>query len=90
MTTSARLEMRVDPTLKAAAERAAVLSGARSLTEFVIEAIREKASAVVANHERLRLTDQDFDHFFAACLVDNEPSKRLREATQRHDQAGYR
>ncbi len=90
MPATARLDMRIDPRLKADLERAASLSGSRSLSEFISQAIREKADKVLQEHERIVLGNQVFDAFLDACLQDSaEPSKPLREAAQAHDEAGF-
>jgi uncharacterized protein (DUF1778 family) len=81
--------MRIDPKLKAEAERAAALSGSRSLTEFVLQAIREKSATVIREHDRITLEAADFEAFFAACSASEQPGKRLKEAARRHDEEGY-
>jgi uncharacterized protein (DUF1778 family) len=86
---AARLDMRIDPGLKAEAERAAALSGSRSLTEFVLQAIREKSATVIREHERITLEAEDFEAFFRACSEPVTPGPRLREAAKRHDDGGF-
>ena len=89
MPAEARLDMWVDPHLKAEAERAAALIGSRSLSEFVTQAIREKTATVLRERERMVLADRIFDDFFAACLADEGPNQKLREAAERHDAQGF-
>lgn len=89
MPATARLDMRIDPQLRTDVERAAALTGARSLSEFVTQALREKTEQVLQAHERLVLGNQVFDDFFAACMADAEPAEGLRKAARLADKAGF-
>mgnify|MGYP000491572394 CR=1 FL=1 len=88
MPATARLDMRIDPQLRADVERAATLMGARSLSEFVTLALREKTQQILESHERLILSNQAFDDFFAACTLDSKPSKVLQDAARETDTLG--
>lgn len=90
MPATARLDMRIDPQLRSDVERAASLMGARSLSEFVTQALREKSQAVLQMHTRMVLSNQVFDDFFAACEQDEEPSQGLRDAARLTDKLGIR
>lgn len=85
MPATARLDMRIDPQLRADVERAATLMGARSLSEFVTLALREKTQQILESHERLILSNQAFDDFFTACTLDSQPSKSLQDAARETD-----
>ncbi len=63
MTATARLDMRLQPSLKQDAGRAATLIGARSLTEFVVQAIRDKTASVFDEKEHITLPRLAFDDF---------------------------
>jgi len=67
MPASARLDMRLQPSLKQDAERAAALIGSRSLTEFVVQATREKTNTILQEKERIILSGRAFDNFITAC-----------------------
>lgn len=90
MVATARLDMRIDPQLREEVERAAALIGARSLSDFVTQALREKTRQVLQSHERLVLNNQVFDDFFTACMEDSEPSEGLLEAARITDELGIR
>ena len=56
---AARFEARITETQKALFQRAAVLGGHRTLTDFVINSAQEKAEAIVRDSEILRLSEKD-------------------------------
>jgi uncharacterized protein (DUF1778 family) len=84
--TDARLDLRLDPDIKQLASRASALSGARSLSEFVIQAVREKALRVMEEAETLKLNNQAFDAFWQACETAPAPNAALRAAARRRKQ----
>ena len=43
---------------------------------------------VLQSHERLVLSDQYFDDFYAACMEDSKPSEELLEAARITDALG--
>ena len=90
MASTARIEMRVSPDIKLEAERAAALLGMKSLTEFITQAVHEKAQAVIQSQERLTLSNDVFDQFFAACEADVEPSEKLRSLVEKVDKQGFK
>lgn len=65
-----RITARVTDELKERAEEAAALSG-RTLTEFISEAIREKADEVIREQYVLELSERDMDVLLAA--IENPP-----------------
>lgn len=89
MPASARLDMRLQPSLKQDAERAATLIGARSLTEFVVQAIREKTTTVLNEKERIALSSRAFDDFITACEQPSTLGSALKKAAARHDEKGF-
>ena len=89
MPATARLDMRLQPSLKQDAERAAILTGARSLTEFVVQAIREKTEMVLEEQTSIRISNHAFDQFMAACEENHSPSKTLEKAASDHDRLGF-
>ena len=90
MAATARIEMRVTPDVKREAERAAALLGMKSLTEFITQAVHEKAQAVIQSQERITLSNDVFDQFFAACEADAEPSEKLRSIAEKVDRQGFK
>lgn len=81
--TSARLDLRIDPAIKELAARASALTGSHSLSEFVIQAIREKSVRVIEEAEVYRLNSQSFDAFVAACEAAPAPNEALLSAKRR-------
>ena len=63
----ARLDLRLDPEIKNLASRASALVGSKNLSEFVVQAIREKASRTIEEAEVVRLNSEAFSAFQAAC-----------------------
>ena len=84
----ARLSCRIRPQVKESAEAAAHLLG-QSITDFTEDALAEKAKAVLAEHERILLSEEAFTAFFAAISSEPEkPSEKLLDAVavyKRHD-----
>ena len=60
----ARIDLRLDAMNKALLERAAALLDT-SLSDFTTGAALDKARAVVAEHERLYVSHQAFDHLLS-------------------------
>lgn len=83
---NARLDLRLDPDIKQLASRASALCGSRSLSEFVIQAVREKALRVMEETETLKLSNQAFDAFWQACEAAPAPNTALQAAQRRRRQ----
>lgn len=80
MASTTRIDMRIDESIKVAAEKAAALKGMKSLTEYVVRLIEKDAEKVIREHESITLKDDVFDRFMAACEQADAPNKKLREA----------
>lgn len=79
---SERLNARITPSAKALLERASSLEG-RSITDFVVAKAMEAAVRSIADYDRILLTEQERDRFFAALLAPPKPSERARKAAKR-------
>ena len=77
-----RIDMRVDETIKAAAEKAAALEGMKSLTEYVVRLIEKDSQRVIREHKSITLEDDVFDRFIRACDAAQTPNQKLREARE--------
>lgn len=77
-----RIDMRVDETIKAAAEKAAALEGMKSLTEYVVRLIEKDSQRVIKEHESITLEDDVFDRFIQACEAVQSPNQKLRAARE--------
>ncbi|MFM2387791.1 MAG: hypothetical protein RL660_2548 [Bacteroidota bacterium] len=76
----ARFDARLTKTQKEFFERAAILGGYRSLTDFVILAVQEKAKAIVQESEQVIASAKDSQIFFDAISNPKKPSKALKGA----------
>ncbi|MCP3669414.1 MAG: DUF1778 domain-containing protein [Gammaproteobacteria bacterium] len=85
-----RIDMRIDPSIKAAAEKAAALQGMKSLTEYVVRLIEKDANQVIQAYESITLKDDVFDRFITACEVANKPNRKLREALKYAEEQNIR
>ncbi|WP_414619625.1 DUF1778 domain-containing protein [Calothrix sp. CCY 0018] len=83
--TTARLEARVNPEIKALWQKAADLQGV-TLTDFVIASVQTAAYKVIEQHQTLKLSEQDALSFVEAILNPPQPSDALKEATLRYQQ----
>jgi uncharacterized protein (DUF1778 family) len=79
MTTTARINFRIDPEEKALASKAAALMG-MTLAEFVRWAALEKAQGVLDRETRITLTDHDFAAFAHALTAAFSPKPALTSA----------
>jgi uncharacterized protein (DUF1778 family) len=75
----ARLSCRVSARIKGRAEEAAALLG-QSMTDFTEAALADKAQAVLDQHERIHVSERDFDRFVAAIESPIEPTPPLQAA----------
>jgi uncharacterized protein (DUF1778 family) len=75
-----RIDMRIDESVKVAAERAAALEGMKSLTEYLVRLIERDTERVIKEHESITLKDTVFDRFIQACEAAEAPNKKLRDA----------
>ena len=85
-----RIDMRIDETVKAAAEKAAALEGMKSLTDYIVQLIEKDAQRVIKAHGMIVLKDNVFDRFIQACDAANTPNKKLREAKSFAKRKGIR
>lgn len=74
---SERLNARLTPRAKALVQEAAALAG-RSVTDFVAEAVQEKALATIRNHRIWVLNEEQSLAFARAILDPPEPTERQR------------
>jgi uncharacterized protein (DUF1778 family) len=75
-----RIDMRIDETVKAAAEKAAALEGMKSLTEYVVRLIEKDSQRIIKEHESITVESDVFDRFILACNTAEAPNQKLREA----------
>lgn len=79
MSTS-RLDIRLQAALKKKIEKAAVLQGYKSLTEYLIHTMSEDADQVIKNHEETEIDSDLFSRFIQACEEAEEANPAAVEA----------
>ena len=85
-----RIDMRIDESVKAAAEKAATLKGMKSLTEYVTKLIEKDATEVIQAHQSIKVQDDVFDRFMAACEAAESPNQKLKDAHKFANKTGIK
>ena len=80
----ARFDTRLPKDQKLLFERAAKLGGYRSLTDFVVLTVQEKAVEIVREKEQILASEQDCEIFFTAITGDTQPNDKLISAVQEY------
>jgi uncharacterized protein (DUF1778 family) len=78
-----RLEARIPREQKMLFQHAAELQGV-TLTDFVIDALKEAAMKTVEDHTVIRLAAEERETFLHALLNPPRPNQALREGAQRY------
>ena len=78
----ARFDAKIPKAQKDLFEYAASLGGFRTLTDFIINAVQEKANAIVLEHNTILASEKDREIFFDALMNPSSPNQQLREATE--------
>jgi uncharacterized protein (DUF1778 family) len=76
----ARFDARLSKEQKQFFEKAAYLGGFRSLTDFVLLTVQEKAKEIVKEKEQIIASEKDSEIFFDAITNPREPSETLKAA----------
>jgi Uncharacterized protein conserved in bacteria len=76
----ARFDARLPKELKDFFEKAALLGGYRSLTDFVILTVQEKAKEIIREKEQIVASEKDSNVFFEAVTQYKKPNKALKDA----------
>lgn len=76
---SARLEARISHDLHVVVKRAAEIQG-RTVTDFVIHALRSAASQAIEQADHVRMTMADQEAFAQALIAPAKPSAALKRA----------
>lgn len=80
-TKNARFDTRISKQQKVFFEKAAKLGGYRSLTDFVIVAVQEKAKEIIAEREQIIASQKDNEIFFDALIHPKAPNEALLKAS---------
>lgn len=81
---NARFDTRLSIEQKQFFERAAVLGGYRSLTDFVLSTVQEKAKHIVEEREQVIASQKDSEVFFNAVMNAEKPNKDLTDAVKNY------
>lgn len=76
----ARFDARLSKEQKQCFEKAAYLGGFRSLTDFVLMTVQEKAKEIIREKEQVIASEKDAQIFFSAIAKPGKPSSKLKAA----------
>ena len=82
-TKTERVQIRIDPVAKHMLERAAALAKT-TVSAFVVNSALEAADRLISKHERLAISQRDWNRFFDALVDPPEPNAALRRAFAAH------
>jgi len=80
----ARFDAKIPKSQKQLFEYAASLGGFRTLTDFFINAVHEKATAIIREHNTILASEKAREIFFDALMNPPGPSQKLRDAAERY------
>lgn len=81
----ARFDARLPKEQKDFFEKAALLGGFRSLTDFVLSTVQEKAKEIVQEKEQIIASEEDAITFYNAITNPKKPSKALKNALKEYE-----
>lgn len=79
-----RFDARLSKEQKSFFERAAVLGGYRSLTDFIVATAQEKAKEIIKEKETILASQRDSEIFFDAIMNTAKPNDALRAAADQY------
>ena len=81
----ARFDTRLPLEQKLNFERAAILGGYRSLSDFVISSVQEKAKQIIKERETVLASQRDSKIFFEAITKADKPNDELISAAKQYN-----
>lgn len=84
---TARFDTRLSKEQKEFFEYVAGLGGFRTLTEFIMSALQEKAKIIIEKHNTTLSSKKDREVFFHAMVSPPKPNARLKTAASRYKKA---
>lgn len=81
----ARFDTRLSKEQKQLFERASVLGGYRSLTDFVLATVQDKAKEIIEESEIVIASEKDKTIFFESLINPPKPNKELLSAKKAYD-----
>ena len=79
-----RFELRLSREERLYFEKASQIAGYKTLSSFVVSAVREFASKIIREKERILTSQKDKEIFFNAILSDVEPNEKLKKAARKY------
>jgi len=79
-----RFDTRLSKEQKSFFERAARIGGFRSLTDFVVSAVQEKAKEIISEREQIMASKKDSELFFDAITNPPKANKNLVNAANEY------
>ena len=80
----ARFDTRLPKEQKAFFEKAAKLGGFRSLTDFIVLTVQERAKEIILEREQVIASQKDSEIFFDAITNSSKPNQKLTEAVNEY------
>lgn len=80
----ARFDTKLSKEQKDFFEYAASIGGFRTLTEFVINSVQEKAKKIVEEHDKIISSKRDQNIFFDEIINPSKPNSALKNAAFRY------
>jgi uncharacterized protein (DUF1778 family) len=81
----ARFDTRLTKEQKLFFERAAKIGGFRSLTDFIVVTVQEKAKEIIRENENLFVSQRDSEIFFDAVINAGQPNDALLSAKEQYN-----
>jgi uncharacterized protein (DUF1778 family) len=78
----ARFDAKIPKAQKELFEYAASLGGFRTLTDFIINTVQEKATAIIQEHNNIIASERDRELFFNAIMNPAGPNQKLKDAAE--------
>ena len=79
-----RFELRLTEEDKLFFEKASQLAGYKTLSSFVVSAIREYATKIIKEKEQILKSQKEKELFFNAIFSDIEPNENLKKASKKY------
>ncbi len=79
-----RIELRVSSADKRIFKRAQKLSGDKSFSSFVVRIVKKEAEEIVAEQDRIIVSEKDRQLFFDAVFRNTKPNQTLAAAAKKY------
>jgi uncharacterized protein (DUF1778 family) len=89
-TGKARFDAKLSKEQKELFEYAASLGGFRTLTDFVLYTVQEKAKSIIKEHNTILASQRDKEIFFEGILHPAKPNMELKKAANKYKEASIK